>query len=287
MAAPPMRTRYDQFGKQMVRTALEVRGPVETDAEVLPDTRRIDLWFLPDASRPQAWECLGYLGRMTVGPSTLELFHGTPSGDELTTCVIKHGEFRHLLTRRMRPAPNPILWVVSAGRPDSGIDGLRFEALSGWPSGFYEGPSLLWTRLVVVNELPEHRDTLLLRLLGSDRAMTRAITELQSLPEESPERSIALPALIRYNLNMPTNPADGDSDDEVLRKASEWAYEVWHRKTLEDGQRKLLLRQLRRRFGSQVDGEMERRLAAASNEQLESWADRVLSAATLADLLAS
>jgi flagellar biosynthesis/type III secretory pathway protein FliH len=31
-----MRTRFDQFGKQMVRNALETRGRVETDAEVRP-----------------------------------------------------------------------------------------------------------------------------------------------------------------------------------------------------------------------------------------------------------
>jgi hypothetical protein len=31
-----MRTRFDQFGKQMVRNALETRGRVETDAEVWP-----------------------------------------------------------------------------------------------------------------------------------------------------------------------------------------------------------------------------------------------------------
>lgn len=39
-----MRTRYDQFGKQMVRAAFEVRGSLETDAEVPADPRRIDLW---------------------------------------------------------------------------------------------------------------------------------------------------------------------------------------------------------------------------------------------------
>lgn len=47
---------------------------------------------------------------------------------------------------------------------------------------------------------------------------------------------------------------------------------------LEQGERKLLLRQLRRRFGAEVDGEMERRIAAASSEQIEIWAERVLSA---------
>jgi flagellar biosynthesis/type III secretory pathway protein FliH len=55
---------------------------------------------------------------------------------------------------------------------------------------------------------------------------------------------------------------------------------------LEQGERKLLVRQLRRRFGNLVDGEVERRLNAASIEQLELWADRVLTAATLAELLA-
>lgn len=51
-------------------------------------------------------------------------------------------------------------------------------------------------------------------------------------------------------------------------------------------ERKLLRRLLRRRFGAQVDGETERRVAAAPAEQIEAWAERVLSAATLASLLA-
>jgi len=70
--------------------------------------------------------------------------------------------------------------------------------------------------------------------------------------------------------------------------------ETWRREAiqegvkqgLEQGERKLLLRMLRRRFGNQVDGETERRLEAASAEQIEVWAERVLSAATLAELLA-
>jgi hypothetical protein len=40
------------------------------------------------------------------------------------------------------------------------------------------------------------------------------------------------------------------------------------------------------RFGAGVDGETERRVAAASAEQVEVLAERVLSAATLAELLA-
>jgi hypothetical protein len=48
----------------------------------------------------------------------------------------------------------------------------------------------------------------------------------------------------------------------------------------------LLLRLLRQRFGDEVDANVEGRVAAGSIEQIETWTDRVLSAATLADLLA-
>jgi hypothetical protein len=43
---------------------------------------------------------------------------------------------------------------------------------------------------------------------------------------------------------------------------------------------------LRQRFGGEVDAHVERRVATASVEQLETWAERVLSATTLAELLA-
>jgi hypothetical protein len=52
------------------------------------------------------------------------------------------------------------------------------------------------------------------------------------------------------------------------------------------GIQKLLLRQLRQRFGSQVGAEIERQVATASAEQLDLWGTRILSAATLPEVLA-
>ncbi len=208
------RTPFDKFGKQMIRTALETRGPVETDAEVTADTRRIDLWFTPDATRPAVNGHLGLLGRITAGPSTFEFFHKTPSSEVLAACLIKHGEFRHFLTLRTTPPPTPTQWVISAGRPDGGIKGLWLRPMTRWPSGIYEGPPLLWTRLVVVSELPVARDTLLLRLLGARRVLQQAIAELKALPAEAPERTLALPILLRLRLDIPTDPANQTSDDQ-------------------------------------------------------------------------
>jgi hypothetical protein len=113
-----------------------------------------------------------------------------------------HGEFRHFLSLRKVPPPIPTQWVISSGRPERGIEGLWLRPIDGWPSGFYEGPPLLWTRLVVVSELPVTRDTLLLRLLGAGRVLNQAIAELKALQAEAPERTLALPILLRLRLEI-------------------------------------------------------------------------------------
>jgi hypothetical protein len=298
MVAAVTRTRFDQAGKQLVRDALEGRSSVETDAEVPADTRRIDLWVTPlEASSPLP-DYLGLLGRIISGSVTLEFFHNTPSGDELTVCLIKHGEFRHFLSRRKTLPPIPIQWVISSGRPDAGIAGLGFRPTAGGPCGIYDSPPLHFTRLVVVNELPVARHTLLVRLLGAGSVLKLAIAELQALPADAPERRLALPVLLRLRLAVPTDPARQTSDDQEFLMNTQDIVETWRREAiqegvkqglqqgLEQGERKLLLRQLRRRFGSEVDGEIERRVATAPAEQVEVWAERVLSATTLTELLA-
>jgi hypothetical protein len=281
-----MRTPFDQFGKQMVRDALEGRCSVETDAEVPADTRRIDLWVTPGEAGASLPHHLGLLGRITSSSVTLEFFHHTPSGEELSVCLIKHGEFRHFLSRRKTLPPLPIQWVISSGRPDAGIDGLGFRPMTGAPSGIYESPPLQWTRLVVVNELPATRDTLLVRLLGAGSVLKQAIAELQALPVEAPERRLALPVLLRLQLTVPTDAAKQTSDDQEFLMNTQDIVETWRQEAIQQGERNLLLRQLRRRFGAEVDGEIERRVAAAPAGLIEVWAERVLSTATLTELLA-
>ena len=166
--------------------------------------------------------------------------------------------------------------------------------MPGGLRGIYEGAPLHCTRLVVVSELPVARDTLLVRLLGAGSTLKQAIAELQALPVEAPERRLALPVLVRLRLTVPTDPAQQTSDDQEFLMNTQDIVETWRREAvqegvkqgLEQGERKLLLRQLRRRFGAEVDGEIERRVAMASAEQVEVWAERVLSTGTLAEILA-
>ena len=54
----------------------------------------------------------------------------------------------------------------------------------------------------------------------------------------------------------------------------------------QQGVQGVLLRLLRQRFGDAVNAQVEQRIATASLEQVEAWTGRVLSAATLAEVIA-
>jgi hypothetical protein len=213
-------------------------------------------------------------------------------------CLIKHSEFRHFLSRRTTLPPLGDLFTPPRRRhrgPGIPSDDRR-------AARHLREPPLHCTRLVVVNELPVTRDTLLVRLLGAGSVLKLAIAELQTLPEDAPERRLALPVLLRLRLTVPTDPAQQTSDDQEFLMNTQDIVETWRREAiqegvkqgleqgvkqgLEQGERKVLLRQLRRRFGAEVDGKIERRVAAAPAEQIEIWVERVLSAATLNELLA-
>jgi hypothetical protein len=78
----------------------------------------------------------------------------------------------------------------------------------------------------------------------------------------------------------------GPNAKDTIMTAGERLIQQGEERGIQKGERALLLRLLRQRFGNQVDTETERRLATASAERVSTWAERVLSAATLADLLA-
>lgn len=210
-----MHGRFDQFAKLMARAGFTPAGAVRTDEEVSPDARRVDIWFTPrgpEAERELAR--LGLLGRIGITACTLEPFHCTPSGIEVMDCVCKQHLFRGQLRQREPSTPLPVQWIVSSGRPETALTGLRFESLAGWGPGLYDAPPLTHTRLVVVAELPETRDTLLVRLMGAGRVLAQAIAELRELPDDAPERTLALPILLRLRLEVPAEPTQRTEDDE-------------------------------------------------------------------------
>lgn len=78
----------------------------------------------------------------------------------------------------------------------------------------------------------------------------------------------------------------GSEAKDTIMTAGERLIQQGEERGIQKGERALLLRQLRKRFGDQVDVEVERRVATASAEQIGTWAEQVLSATTLAEVFA-
>jgi hypothetical protein len=113
------------------------------------------------------------------------------------------------------------------------------------------------------------------------------VAELLALPDDDIERCIALPILVRYRIEVASHPATR-ADEEFLMSTQD-VLKVWEKQVEErgarEGQRRILLRQLRARFG-EVPKTVVARIGAAGTEELDRWAERVLSAQTAEDVVA-
>lgn len=229
------RNRFDRAAKDMLRVSLEPDGVFESDAEVSPDTQRADGWFIPDPARPPTRADLGLLWRMTTDACTLEPFHATPGENEVSGCLRKLLNFRHILSLRSPTPPLPKLWILSAGRPEGGLEGFSFQKIEGWPTGVYHSPRLLYGGIVVTSELPRARDTLLLRLMGAGACLREALAELAALPVETRERAIAEPVLLRCRIEIAKEPATRTDEDEEFMTDTQKIFEEWKRETRAEG----------------------------------------------------
>ena len=87
-------------------------------------------------------------------------------------------------------------------------------------------------------------------------------------------------------MRLPETKELEEIETMLAEKTTTWT-EMWERQGLEKGRRegesRLLLRQLERRFGP-LDEQVRRRVAAASAEQLLEWGERFVDATTLRDV---
>jgi hypothetical protein len=233
-----MRSRFDQFVKQLLRAALEPAGRVQTEREVSPDAQRIDVWFTPSAEHARMLKPLGLLRRITALPCVLEHFHCTPGTTDIGECQRKHANNCHILAREHPGGANPLLWVLSSGRPTAALKTFDCRPLRGWPTGIY-APLPVWRlRVVVIHELPRVRSTLLLRLMGAGRTLKKAIAELHTLPTNARERYLATPILLRLRLDVPQETAKRTEDDQEFLMDTEDIVARWEQNVREEGLQK-------------------------------------------------
>jgi len=94
----------------------------------------------------------------------------------------------------------------------------------------------------------------------------------------------ALYDFLEHNVGAQAKETAMTAGQRLIQQGKLEGIEQGIEKGIEKGERQLLRRLLERRFGDDVDADVQARIANATTEQLEAWADLVLSATTLADV---
>jgi Domain of unknown function (DUF4351) len=299
--------QFDQLAKNILRDALSRACTAETEVEVLAATQKIDVFSIPDPARAAERAHMGLLGELAAQPCLFEPFHDTPTLRQLRRCLNKQHAWHHELERRARatagaraspaepardrPAANevpfPALVIISPGKPATVLDAYGCKPVL---PGVYQAASWgLALCIVVLAELPRTRETLVLRLLGSGRLFSQALADLARLPDDAWELSVATPLLIHFQLAG--HDHSKNEEDNVSAEIRAW-FDDYQRKLRseereegrKEGERSLLLRQLRTRFGELPPAAVAR-IEAADLADLERWGERIFGAQTLAEML--
>ncbi|AUX45003.1 hypothetical protein SOCE26_064820 [Sorangium cellulosum] len=269
-----MRSRFDAFGKNVLRDTLARVGAADTGVEVIAASQTMDVWYVPDPARAASLTELGLLGELAADACQFEPFHDTPGPGELRGCVRKQLHWHHELERRAGgEAPFPRLCLLSSGRPGTVLDAFGFGPVPGRP-GLYRAAPGWRVDVVVIAELPRTRETLLLRLLGARAVLRDAIRELAALPEDAWERSIALPWLVRLRFETPAEPsaraAEDAEEEEIVTEVQRWFEQLKQSlrdEGLKEGQIQALTRQFEKKLGRPL-AEAERSVLAERFDRL-------------------
>jgi hypothetical protein len=297
-----MRNRFDYVAKQIGQAALRPFGTTVAHAEIHTETQYADLRYEPAPARDLESAGLGLLGRFAAQACLIEVFSEAPSPAEFRACLVKHFTFWQQRARDARrdeqPQPEdalaPFLWIIAAGAPTTLLTTLKTVPAPDWPTGVYFfGAHVLRVAIVVASELPRDPSTVLVRLMAAGPLLAPAIKDVAALPPTAPARVIAEPVLLQLQriLGQKPNP-DPDEQEFIMAMIKSWeeSRDEGRREGRQEGRqegfREMLLRLLRQRFGGEVDSLVEQRVATAPLEQIETWTGRLLSAPTLAELLA-
>jgi hypothetical protein len=201
-----IRNRFDQFGKNVVHDLLQLGGDPRTEQEVPPgNAQRIDVWFLPDPARKHHLTVLGgVIAKLVETPAAIELWSEPLRVREFHASMRKWYDWHHVLELRdKRSWDLPALWHVCAKPSVELFREFSWQTVRDGPRGLFRKKDQgLPIFLVMISELPQTRDTLLLRLLGSPVVRLAAIRELQNLEPEAMEHRVAYEWLVRLQLDL-------------------------------------------------------------------------------------
>jgi len=138
------------------------------------------------------------------------------------------------------------------------------------------------TREDFINILARWRDVVheVLRAPNGLKALAQVLCYILQVNDHVEREALA--ALLEREIGPEAKEAIVTAGQQLIEQGRQQGLQ----QGLRQGECAVLLRLLRQRFGAAVDAQIERHIATASIEQIETWTGRVLSAATLTEVLA-
>ena len=312
---------FDAFSKEYLADLLTPYGEVSRSFEVPGESKFIDLLFLPTPRNSITPEIItqnavkpkvsGLLKQVISTPSVLEVYSGSPSENEIFTCITKLCWLREDIVRqsnrtglKLSSQDYPRLWILANTLSAPIRKKCAVIQKPRIPQGIYHFPnSILQIVMVSLKELPATPDTLWMRILARDGTQIRAIEEVLALPLADPRRAPLLRMLCAWKIvTIETNPSLFENP-EATKMAYPQIFLDWEAATQERGEKigekrgekigekigekkkalTIALRLLHRRIGG-IDQRVEAVVTKLSATQLEDLSEAVLDFSSLTDL---
>jgi hypothetical protein len=290
-----MRNRFDHLAKQIGREALGRLGTTVIHDEISAETQHADLRHEPDPARTAERGRLGLLGKIAAALCLIEIYSRAPGASDFRACLRKHLAFwqqrarkARAHSRKRRPKRRssasfvaPSLWIVTSGTPRAILTKLELKPAPGWPAGVYFfGADILRVGIVVANELPQDRSTVLVRLMAGGPSQRQAIEDLYALPPNAYERTVAELILLDFGRTL---------GKMKRRTPEEQEFMVTIQRTWEDARAEAsaaaVLTVLQGR-GIAVPGAVRKRILAQKDQQrLQRWLQKASVATSLEEVI--
>ena len=204
------RTPFDTYAKDLTLAMLTPFGAAESDARISAEAQYADLRFVR-APRRGGDGIDDFLTRALAPRMLFEFAHHPPDVATVVSWLVKRDVWFLALRREARrrrqkgPTLPPTLCALTAGDPVEAR--VAWGMLTPTSPGCYDGPPSGTYKLIVINQLPVTRDTLLVRTMGGGATLRGALAELDALPLDARERTLAAPRIGQLRIALLGDPS--------------------------------------------------------------------------------
>ena len=250
---------HDQFAKDYLEELLKAYGKVEAPSRVAGEVRQIDVLFTPFPEQNANLKSLGLLGKLATTPAIFEPYRNPASQEEICDCLLKLLEVRGALQREAKRNQTniietqiPKLWILTPTASKNLLSGFNGTPKPDSLPGIYYLPQSL------------------------------RIDELAALPSNQPYVKITLELLYNLQQNLRINQSSPTEDRELIMRLAP-LYQQDRELAKQEGEQRLIIRQLNRRIG-EIESSLIQRVQALSVDKLEELGEALLDFTSIGDL---